>query len=63
MATLQRHFDWLAVHALSEFCGESPKQSGLVVGYGAITDPRIDDGLRRIKPVRARKRLRIDGLR
>jgi len=39
----------VAVEALSRFCGESPAQSGLVIGYGAIPTAKIEEGLRRLR--------------
>lgn len=45
----------VAVHALSEFCGESRAQPGLVIGYGAIATTKIDEGLKQIRPVRTRQ--------
>ena len=39
----------VAVHALSRFCGESPSQTGLVIGYGAIPTAKIDSGISRLR--------------
>ena len=38
----------VAVHALSEFCAETPPEEGLVIGFGAIGLPDIDEGVRRL---------------
>lgn len=34
------------VHSLAGFCGQLPAQNGLVIGYGAIIEERIEPGLR-----------------
>ncbi len=36
------------VPALADFCAQAPARAGLVLGYGAITRDRIDEGLRRL---------------
>jgi GntR family transcriptional regulator/MocR family aminotransferase len=38
----------VGVQALGDFCAQAPTQPGLVVGYGAISLDRIDEGLRRL---------------
>jgi GntR family transcriptional regulator/MocR family aminotransferase len=34
---------------LSAYCASKPPQAGVVVGYGAISEARIDEGLRRLR--------------
>ncbi len=34
--------------SLAEFCAEAPAQPGLVLGYGAVHEDRIDEGMRHI---------------
>jgi GntR family transcriptional regulator/MocR family aminotransferase len=38
----------VATEVLAGYCGESPAQSGLVIGYGAIAAEDIGEGLRRL---------------
>jgi GntR family transcriptional regulator / MocR family aminotransferase len=38
----------VAVESLAGFCGERPRQHGLVVGYGGIATDRIEPGLARV---------------
>jgi GntR family transcriptional regulator / MocR family aminotransferase len=38
----------VAVETLAGYCGESPAQSGLVIGYGAIAAEDIGEGMRRL---------------
>lgn len=44
------HAAGVAVHALSDFCGESRVHDGLVVGYSGIAVAKIDEGLKRLTP-------------
>jgi GntR family transcriptional regulator/MocR family aminotransferase len=37
------------VHSLAEFSAQTSPRSGLVLGYGAISTPTIEEGLRRLK--------------
>ncbi|MEV6039919.1 PLP-dependent aminotransferase family protein [Nonomuraea sp. NPDC052116] len=39
----------LAVEPLEAYCGESPAQPGVVLGYGGITRDDIPEGLRRLR--------------
>ncbi|MFI7641573.1 PLP-dependent aminotransferase family protein [Nonomuraea sp. NPDC049400] len=39
----------LAVESLEAYCGESPAQPGVVLGYGEITRDDIPEGLRRLR--------------
>jgi GntR family transcriptional regulator/MocR family aminotransferase len=36
------------VRPISYFCMDTPSRDGLVIGYGAITTPKVDEGLRRL---------------
>jgi GntR family transcriptional regulator/MocR family aminotransferase len=38
----------VGVQALGDFCAQAPAQPGFVLGYGAISVDRIDEGLRRL---------------
>ena len=39
----------VAVHTLAWFCFDQPARSGLLLGYGAISEPDIDEGLHRLR--------------
>ncbi|GAB2444148.1 MocR-like pyridoxine biosynthesis transcription factor PdxR [Streptosporangium sandarakinum] len=41
----------IAVESLAGYCGETPAQAGLVIGYGAITPERIAPGMRRLAEI------------
>lgn len=38
----------VAVELLAGYCGESPGQPGMVIGYGTISQDRVGEGLRRL---------------
>jgi GntR family transcriptional regulator/MocR family aminotransferase len=38
----------VVVQPISRFCTDTPARDGLVIGYGAIAAPRVDEGLRRL---------------
>ncbi|MFB9889037.1 MocR-like pyridoxine biosynthesis transcription factor PdxR [Planobispora takensis] len=38
----------VAVESLAAYCGESPAQAGLVIGYGGVRPAGIEEGLRRL---------------
>ncbi|MEO3929680.1 PLP-dependent aminotransferase family protein [Micromonosporaceae bacterium B7E4] len=38
----------VAVESLAGYCGEHPGQAGLVIGYGGIAQPDIEEGIRRL---------------
>ncbi|GIH95084.1 PLP-dependent aminotransferase family protein [Planobispora siamensis] len=38
----------VAVESLSAYCGETPAQAGLVIGYGGVRPAAIGEGLRRL---------------
>ena len=47
---VRRAESWgLMVRALSYFSATSRPQDGLVIGYGAVATPRIEEGLRRLR--------------
>ncbi|GGQ11956.1 MocR-like pyridoxine biosynthesis transcription factor PdxR [Streptosporangium pseudovulgare] len=41
----------IAVESLAGYCGETPAQAGLVIGYGAITPERIAPGMQRLAEI------------
>lgn len=47
---VRRAESWgLLVRTLSYFSATNPPQDGLVIGYGAVATPRIEEGLRRLR--------------
>jgi GntR family transcriptional regulator/MocR family aminotransferase len=43
------HDAGVRVYPLSRFCVERARDAGLVIGYGVIPTPKIDEGLRRLR--------------
>ena len=43
------HDAGVRVYPLSRFCFERTREAGLVIGYGMIPTPKIDEGLRRLR--------------
>jgi hypothetical protein len=56
LQSLDRDDAGVRVYPLSRFSFDRPSSPGLVIGYGVIPTPKIDEGLRRLRECFAARR-------